>query len=117
MTKDYYVKKSVKYIKELKLSKNALEYYKKLSEQSDLSPSKQEKISKKIKSLANEISAIEGALAFLSDIEYEIIDKMYISSERSAEDLCGDIPLERSSIYRYRKIALEKLSTALFGRV
>ncbi|MBE6541076.1 MAG: hypothetical protein E7672_01350 [Ruminococcaceae bacterium] len=117
MTKNYYVKKSVKYIKELKLSKNALEYYKKLSGQGDLSASKKEKITAKITALTNEISAIEGALSFLSDIEHEIIDKMYISSERSAEDLCGDIPLERSSIYRYRKIALEKISMALFGRI
>ena len=117
LTKNYYVKKSLKYIKELKLSKNALEYYKNLECQQNLSTSKAEKITKKISTISNEIKTVENALSFLSDIEYEIIDKMYISSERSAEDLCGDIPLERSSIYRYRKSALEKISIALFGRI
>lgn len=116
MTKDYYIKKSLKFIKELKLYKNSLEYYKGISPTDNLSSPKYEELTRQIRSLTHRICAIEKALSFLSDTEREIIDKMYISCEMSADDLCGEIPLERSSIYRYRKSALEKISLSLFGR-
>ncbi len=116
LTKDYYIKKSLKFIKELKLYKNSLEYYKGITPTDKLPAAKHEELKRQIGSLSHRITAIEHALSFLSETEYEIIDRMYISDEMSAEEMCGEIPLERSSIYRYRKSALEKISLALFGR-
>ena len=116
MTKDYYIKKSLKFIKELKLYKNALEYYKGISPPDNLSSAKSEELTRQIRRLTHRICAIEKALSFLSEIEREIIDRMYISGEMSADEMCCEIPLERSSIYRYRKSALEKISLSLFGK-
>lgn len=60
------------------------------------------------------ISAIDHSLKLLSERELEVIKGLYFDKSRDFWDVCLDLGLERSSVYRYRRSALEKISEAIF---
>ena len=66
------------------------------------------------------VNDINKALAILTPDEQLIIRRVFIEQreETSADtifDLCDELHIERSQVYRKRKAALEKLTIALFG--
>lgn len=107
---------SIKFLKELRFYKNALDYYTGLNEINDLSVFKRDEITRRRTSLERKIRAIENALDLLNKTERTIIEQMYVIDNKSAEDLCEMLSFERSSIYRYRTSALKKIACAVFGR-
>lgn len=107
---------SINFLKELKLYKNALDYYTGLTEIEDLSVFKRDEIIRRKAALERKIHAIENALDLLNKTERTIIEQMYVTGDKSADDLCEILSFERSSIYRYRASALKKIACAIFGR-
>lgn len=59
---------------------------------------------------------VDRALQCLSEEDRMILERMYIHPEMGAVDqLCYDLNLEKSSVYRYRDKALQTFSLALYG--
>lgn len=62
------------------------------------------------------INNINKALAVLNPEEQCIVRNFYMDvSGKNAEDLCEELNLERSSLYRKKQRALEKVAIALYG--
>lgn len=62
------------------------------------------------------LDTTERALSALSPEEKLILHRMYICPEKSAlERLCGELNVEKSSIYRKRDKALYRFAVALYG--
>ena len=115
LNKKYYVEKSRKMLEEMRLLKAALKRYEDLAQGAPQGSAGASQIEKQLKYIRKTVDSIENSLRFLDATEYRIIDMMYISDHKSAEDLCEDLGLERSSIYRHRRSALGKITLALFG--
>ena len=60
------------------------------------------------------VSIIEKALKVLTDEESKIINALFTKGEK-AEDVAFDLNIERSTFYRKRNIALDKLMIAING--
>lgn len=69
---------------------------------------------RKIAYLTRLSAAITHSLERLSEREREVIVGLYFDKSRDFWDVCIDMGLERSSIYRYRRSALEKISEVIF---
>lgn len=62
------------------------------------------------------LEAMDKALEMLDPVERQSLDWFYIRPGRgSLEEICREMGMERSSLYRLRDRALEKFTLALFG--
>ena len=60
------------------------------------------------------VSVTEEGLSHLTEEERSLLEKLYIQ-QIQATDLCQELGVERSSLYRYRDAALKKLTLGLYG--
>lgn len=58
----------------------------------------------------------DEALALLTAQEQKILQRLYMEAA-DATDVCRELGMERSSLYRYRDGALRKLTLALYGGI
>lgn len=62
------------------------------------------------------VRCAQGALGVLTPQERLILLRLYICPEKKAVDrLCGELDMEKSSLYRLREQALRKFTLALYG--
>ena len=62
------------------------------------------------------VESVDEALACLDDQERLILDRFYISPHSgSADRLCEELAMERSSVYRKKDQALRRFTMALYG--
>lgn len=62
------------------------------------------------------LEAVELALGTLEPAEKQVLLYLYIAPRKGAvEELCLELGMERSSVYRTRERALETFTLALFG--
>lgn len=62
------------------------------------------------------VSTVDKALAVLSDEERQVLDKFYIHQSKGAvDDLCGQLNIEKATVYRRRDNALRRFTIALYG--
>ena len=62
------------------------------------------------------VSMVDKALAILDDEERLVLDKFYIHQSKGAVDaLCGQLNIERATVYRRRDNALRRFTIALYG--
>lgn len=115
MNKKYLLRKVEKILRELDAYKHSLAYLSAIQETAALTPRAAETTRKRIRSLTLTITSLEHALGLLTPLERTIIDTLYLTSEHSFDDLCETCALEKSSVYRYRTRALQKLAVVMFG--
>lgn len=65
--------------------------------------------------LRRRVTAIYRGLGMLSEEERKVI--LQIADGKNADDICHACSMEKSTMYRIRKRALDRFSLALFGRV
>ena len=114
MKKNYSIQKTEKVLRDLIASRHALAYLNSVQGAS-LSLKKEEIAKKRILYLSRTIEALEHAVGLLDPIEQKIIRELYFDEDGSVEEICETCALERSSVYRYRARAIEKLAVALYG--
>ena len=62
------------------------------------------------------VSVVERSLEILDNEEKRILELMYIHRRSgSVEQLCSELSIEKTSVYRYRDTALHKFTTAMYG--
>lgn len=115
MKKSYTVKRVEKLLCELEATRHSLIYLTSISGTSAMSLRKEELLKKRIRYLSRTVEAVERSLEFLTPVERKIITGLYLEPNPSFERVCETCALEKSSVYRYRSRALEKLAVALFG--
>lgn len=115
MKKSYSVRKVEKILRELDTARHSLAYLTSIQGTSSLPLRKEEILKRRIQYLSHTIAAVEHALGFLDPVEQKIICGLYLDREPSLGRVCEACALEKSSVYRYRARALEKLAFALYG--
>ena len=103
-----------KLLTDLPLYRNALAYYKSLKD-CHLSAERAAEVEEKIAEITLTVKTAEAALDLLSPVEREVITKFYLEGEKSLFDVCESCSMERSTIYRYRSLALYKIAKAVYG--
>lgn len=114
MKKNYTVRNVEKLLRGLDACRHSLAYLTSIQGAS-LSLRKEETLKKRIRYLSATITAIEHSLGFLDPLERKIIDGLYFDADGSVERVCEACMLEKSSVYRYRARAIEKLAAAMYG--
>ena len=62
------------------------------------------------------VSMVDKALGALGDEEKMLLDKFYIHPLKGAvDDLCGQLHVEKATVYRRRDNALKRFTIALYG--
>lgn len=62
------------------------------------------------------LQVVNRGMEALDPVEKQILERMYIYPESSAQErLCADLGIETSSLYRRRENALRKLTLAMYG--
>ncbi|MBR5313245.1 MAG: hypothetical protein IKU40_10235 [Clostridia bacterium] len=114
MKKTYSIRKTEKLLRELDASRHALAYLNSIQGAS-LSLRKEETVKKRILYLSRTTEALEHAVGLLDPIEQKIIRGLYFDADGSVEKVCETCALEKSSVYRYRARAIEKLAATMYG--
>lgn len=115
MSKKYYLRKVEKILREVDIYRHTLAYLTAVQETAALTPRAADTTKKRIASLTLTITSLEHALSLLSPLEHTIITTLYLTPEHSFDDLCAACALEKSSVYRHRTLALQKLALSMFG--
>ena len=77
---------------------------------------KRQELNNRLAQAKNWVEQVTRALAALTYEERLIMDRCYIKPEKCAVDnLCYDLQIEKSSVYRKRDKALLMFTTALYG--
>ncbi len=114
MTKQYKRKLAKKRLSELALYRSSMDYYARLTNVQNLPLRKARTAQTRLLAISHTIQAMEHALKLLTDMERRIIDLHYFQ-EHSFEDIEEIVHLERSSVYRYHALALDKIALVLYG--
>ena len=102
-------------MKNLALYESYASYYEEL-DKNGMIPSRKEKAARyRAEHYRETVKAVRRAVELLNDTEKRIIDMLYFAPEITFDDICDNMCLERSSVYRYRASALEKIACAEFG--
>ncbi len=115
LTQQYKRKRIKKLLSELALYRSSMDYYTRLSNISDLPLRKLKIVQTNLLSMSATVQAVEEALALLSPLEQEIIRLHYIE-KHSFFDIEELVHLERSSVYRYHSMAIDKIAAVLYGK-
>ena len=115
MTKNYYIKKTEKLLKDLELYRSSLEYYISIRDCAELTVAQHRQINDREKYITRTLTAVEHALTLLNRTERDVVTRLYLVHGMTFDDVCEACALERSSIYRYRASALRKIAKALYG--
>ena len=114
MKKSYAVRNVEKILREYNACCHSLTYLMSIQD-AGLSLKKEEIARRRIKYLSHTLNALEHAVGLLDPIEQKIIRGLYFDADGSVEKVCETCALERSSVYRYRARAVDKLAVALYG--
>lgn len=114
MKKNYSIRKTEKLLRELDACRHALAYLNSIQGAS-LSLRNEEITKKRILYLSCNLKALEHAVGLLDPTEQTIIRGLYFDADGSVEKVCETCALEKSSVYRYRARAIEKLAAAMYG--
>lgn len=75
-----------------------------------------DELKKKIRHVKSCVSAVDAALEALTPCERKVLGRFYIHREGDyVGNLCEELHFERSSVYRLKKIALQKFIFAMYG--
>lgn len=116
MTKDYYKKKAEQLLENLEVYRSSVETMKEIESCGGISLRKAKSAREKRLYYEKLLSAADRALALLTPTERLIIEEIYFKhNEQTFFDICETCAMEKSSVYRYKSIALNKIGRAVFG--
>jgi DNA-directed RNA polymerase specialized sigma subunit len=114
LKKSYAVRNVEKILREYNACCHSLAYLMSIRD-TGLSLKKEEIARRRIKYLSHTLNALEHAVGLLDPLEQKIIRGLYFDADGSVEKVCDTCALEKSSVYRYRTRAIEKLAAAMYG--
>lgn len=116
MTKDYYKKKAEKLLENIEVYRLAVETMKDMEACGGISLRKAQAAREKRIYYEKLLAAADRALALLTPTERQVIEEIYLNQhEHTFFDICDACAMEKSSVYRYRAKALDKIGRAVFG--
>ncbi len=77
---------------------------------------RRQELENQLRSAKGWVENTAGALALLEPMEQKVLRLLYMDGI-DATEVCRELGVERSSLYRYRDTALRKLTLALYGAV
>lgn len=110
----YYVRMGEKFMRDLPLYRSALTYYEDLSG-TGLPETKQRVLDGKIQRLHHTMDAADRAMGLLTPLERDILTGLFLEEDKTPLDICADCAIEKSTLYRHRSHALEKIGKAIYG--
>ena len=101
-----------KLLKNLCLYESYAEYYACLEKNGSIPPRKAQEARLRAEHYRETARAARKALEHLNATKRSIIELLYFTPGMTVDDVCDKTALERSSVYRYRASALDKISAA-----
>lgn len=77
---------------------------------------KKEELRNSLEMAKDWVKRVETGLSVLSEEERLILDRFYMNPDRGNVDrLCGELSVEKATVYRYREKALRHFTLAVYG--
>lgn len=92
-----------KLLKNLRQYESYAEYYEALRENGSVPMRK-----------AQAVEAVEKTMETFNKMEREVITLLYFTPDMCVDDVCDKVAAERSTVYRYRASALDKIAESVF---
>ncbi len=109
-------KRTDKFLKDLTLYEAYIEYYTKLKSTDKLTIEQTKTVTYRLDLYSTMTRAARRAIENLTPTERRIIELLYFTPETNVDDTCDIMAMERSTVYRYRASALDKLTAQIFGK-
>lgn len=109
-------KRTDKLLKDLTLYEAYIEYYTKLKNTDKLTIEQTKTVTYRLELYTTMTRAARRAIENLTPTERRIIELLYFTPETNVDDVCYAVSMERSTVYRYRAAALDKLTAQIFGK-
>lgn len=116
LKKEDYIKKAEGLLTELEENKSSLIYLCELEKSGQLSGRELDGLRRRISHLTRTVSAVEHTLSHLPAVERSVLTGLYVEKGNDFYDVCEECSLERSSVYRYRRMGLERMAKKMWGR-
>lgn len=107
-------KRAEKLLRELTTYEEYAEYYAALNENGSLPLRKAQAVAYRAKHYMETAVAIHKALDSLGKMERDVVTLLYIKRDMCVDDVCMEVAAERSTVYRYRASALDKIAKSVF---
>ena len=75
---------------------------------------KQLELENRLDAVENWLKFMDNALQKLPEWDMKVLELIYIQRQSTAQ-ICADLGMERSSLYRYRDAALKNLTLSMYG--
>ncbi len=109
-------KRTDKLLKNLTFYEAYIEYYTMLKKTDKLTIEQTKTVTYRLELYSAMTKAARRAIENLTPTERRIIDLLYFTPDTNVDDVCDIVAMERSTVYRYRASALDKLTAQIFGK-
>lgn len=106
--------KADKLLKNLEQYETYAEYYEKLMEGGAVTPRKTQSVQLRAAHYRETVRAVRRTMESFCKMEKDVINLLYFTPDVCVDDVCEAVCAERSTVYRYRASALDKIAAALF---
>ena len=97
-----------KLLKNLRQYESYAEYYEALRENASVPMRKAQAVEARAVHYRETVKAVEKTM------ETEVITLLYLTPDMCVDDVCDKVAAERSTVYRYRASALDKIAESVF---
>ncbi len=109
-------KRTDRFLKDLTIYEAYIDYYTKLKNTDKLTIEQTKTVTYRLELYATMTRATRRAIENLTPTERRIVNLLYFTPETTVDDVCYEVSMERSTVYRYRASALDKISAQIFGK-
>ncbi len=106
--------KADKLLKNLEQYETYAEYYEKLLDGGSVTPRKAQSARLRAQHYRETSRAVHRTMESFCKMEKDVINLLYFTPDTCVDDVCDAVCAERSTVYRYRASALDKIAAALF---
>lgn len=103
-----------KLLKNLKQYKSYADYYEALRDNGSVPMRKAQAVEARAVHYRETVKAVEKTMETFNKMEREVIMLLYFTPDMCVDDVCDKVAAERSTVYRYRASALDKIAEAVF---
>lgn len=110
MRKDNRRVRAEKLLRNLNQYRTYADYYEALEKNDSLPPRKSQAVKFRAVHYREVVKALDAALGDMSKLERDVVTLLYIMPDNCVDDVCDIVAAERSTVYRYRASALDKIA-------
>ena len=103
-----------KLLKNLRQYESYAEYYEALRENGSVPMRKAQAVEARAIHYRETVKAVEKTMETFNKMERDVITLLYFTPDMCVDDVCDKVAADRSTVYRYRASALDKIAESVF---